>query len=67
MKLASSWVESLQKDLGVAACELPAGQLLAPGGSVTLAIPAADPEATIGPDDGEWTREFHRLLNTGTD
>jgi len=67
MRLASSWVESLQKDLGVAACELPAGRLPTPGGAVMLTVPAAEPEATIGPDDGEWTREFHRLLNTGTD
>ncbi len=67
LKLATAWIEARQKENGIPTTELPAGHVLGANRPFPLSSTTPVAEATIGPDDGEWTREFHRLLNTGTE
>jgi hypothetical protein len=67
LKLATAWIEARQMENGIPTTELPAGHVLGANRPFPLSSPTPVAEATIGPEDGEWTREFHRLLNTGTE
>jgi eukaryotic-like serine/threonine-protein kinase len=62
---ATAWVEGF-RNAGVFAAEVPAGRILPP---VVRLMPVTSTAPITqgtggGPDDGEWTREFHRLLNS---
>jgi serine/threonine protein kinase len=64
LRKANAWVEAM-KAAGNYSVDVPAGRVVAPVARIMTITPTELPLAvTTGVEDGEWTREFHSLLNS---
>ncbi|MFO1435223.1 MAG: HDOD domain-containing protein [Gammaproteobacteria bacterium] len=61
---ANAWVEAM-RSAGSYSVDVPAGRIVVPVARTMTITPTELPlVVTAGIEDGEWTREFHRLLNS---